>query len=95
MAAYYIFQIEVTDPERYKDYVAVAPATIANHGGEYLVRGGDYEVVEGEWPARRMVVLRFPSMEQARAWYDSAEYAQPKSMRHGAAKANAILVEGV
>ena len=95
MAAYCIFRIDITDPEGFKRYAEAVPETIRRHGGEYLVRGGTYEVLEGEWPQRRMVVLRFPSMEQAREWYTSQDYAGPKALREAAARAEAILVEGV
>ena len=95
MAGYCIFQIEITDPDGFEAYKAAVAPTVAQHGGEYLVRGGQYEVLEGTWPERRMVVLRFPSVEQARRWYDSEEYAGPKVMRAAAARSDAILVEGV
>jgi uncharacterized protein (DUF1330 family) len=94
MAAYCIFQLEITDPEEFKAYQAVVPATIARYGGEYLVRGGAWQVLEGTWPERRVVVLKFPSVEQARRWYDSQDYREPKAMRLRSSRADAILVEG-
>jgi len=94
MAGYFIFQIEVTDPERYREYAALVPDTVKQYGGEFLVRGGEYEVLEGQWPERRVVVLRFPSVEQAKRWYDSAEYAEPKKIRQSAARGDGILIEG-
>lgn len=95
MTAYCIFHIEVTDPEKYRDYAAAVPATIAQYGGEYLVRGGDFEVLEGHAPAPRTVVLKFPSSEQARRWYHSAEYRSVGAIRQSAAQTDAILIEGV
>lgn len=95
MAAYFIVQIEVTDPERYKEYAGLASPTIEQYGGEYLVRGGNFEVVEGEWNRPRVVVVKFSSVEQAKRWYDSPEYQGPKAIRHAASRSNAILVEGV
>ena len=65
MAAYIIVQIEVTDPETFETYRQQVPAIIERHGGEYLVRGGAMEVLEGDWPLPRVVVLKFPSMDQA------------------------------
>jgi uncharacterized protein (DUF1330 family) len=95
MAAYVIVDLEVTDPARYDEYRQRVPATLAAYGGRFLVRGGALEVVEGNWRPRRLVVLEFPSLAQARRWYDSAEYREPKAMRLSASKANMILVEGV
>ena len=67
MAAYVLAEIEITNPEGYKEYTAAVPATIAKYGGRFLVRGGNAEVLEGEWPAgRRRVVLEFPSC----SWHD-------------------------
>ena len=95
MSAYCIFHIEVTDPQKYRDYAATVPATISKYGGEYLVRGGEFEVLEGSAPAPRTVVLKFPSFEQARRWYDSVEYQAPRAIRQSAARTNAIVIEGM
>lgn len=95
MTAYCIFQIEITDQQRYEQYKSLAPASISAYGGEFLVRGGRMEVLEGQWRPGRVVVLRFPSMEQAQAWYDSQEYADARELRHAAAVSDAVLVEGV
>jgi len=92
---YVVVQVDVQDPEKFEEYRALVPATIAQYGGEYLVRGGQFEKLEGAEPLGRMVVLKFPSYAQAKAWYDSEEYKGPKAMRHAASRANAILVEGV
>ena len=94
MPAYTMFQMTVTDPERYKEYAAQVLPTIEKFGGRFLVRGGSYEVLEGEWPERRHVVLEFPSAEQARAWYDSVDYAALKAMRQSASQGAGILIEG-
>jgi uncharacterized protein (DUF1330 family) len=95
MAAYVIVDIEVTDPAGFDEYRQRVPATLAAHEGRFLVRGGAYEVVEGSWRPRRLVVLEFPSLAQARRWYDSEEYREPKAMRLRASKANIVFVEGV
>jgi uncharacterized protein (DUF1330 family) len=95
MAAYLIGQIEITDPEAYDDYRRQVAPTMEGRGAKILVRGGDMNRLEGDWPYDRVVVLEFPSMEAARAWYDSAEYAGPKALRQGASRGNMILVEGV
>jgi uncharacterized protein (DUF1330 family) len=95
MAAYVIANLEVTDPVRYAEYRQQVPATVAAYGGRFLVCGGEHEVVEGDWSPRRLVVLEFPSLAQARRWYESEEYRGPKAIRLAAASTNAIIVEGV
>ena len=73
-AAYVIVEMKVSDPEQYKQYMAAAPATIAACGGEYLVRGGRHEALEGDWQPARVAMLKFPSYEKAKAWYDEGGY---------------------
>ena len=94
MAAYVIAEIEVTDPEGYRPYTELVPASIALYGGRFLVRGGATEVLEGDWPARRRVIIEFPSTDAARAWWDSPEYARAKAMRRAASNGRLILLEG-
>ena len=95
MPAYVIAQIEVTDTKAFEDYRRRVPDTIAKYGGEYVVRGGALEVLEGNWAHPRCVIIRFPSMERARAWYESPDYAGPKALRRSASRGNLVLVEGV
>jgi uncharacterized protein (DUF1330 family) len=95
MPALIIVDIEVLDPVRYEDYKRLASAAIAAHGGRYLARGGKSEVLDGEWQPRRLVVLEFDSMEKARAWRDSPEYAEAKKVRDDCARVNMVVVEGV
>ena len=94
MAAYVIADVNVTDPTLYDDYRKMVPATIAKYGGRFLARGGAFEVKEGDWKPARLVVLEFPSMEQARKWYHSPEYAPALALRLKAASAKLVLVEG-
>lgn len=95
MAGYLIVQVEVNDPDVYETYKAQVPPTLAAYGGEFVVRGGELEVLEGTWPMPRAVVIRFPSVERAKAWYNSPEYAGPKALRQSASRGNIIIVEGV
>ena len=95
ITAYVIFDIEVTDPDGYEEYKKLAPPTIAMYGGKYIVRGGKAEVLEGNWLPERMVVLEFENGEQAKAWLNSPEYSQARSMRHKYAETNMIVVEGI
>ena len=94
MAGYIIAEVQVTDPERYEEYRRQVEGTIAAYGGKYLVRGGKAEALEGDAPRGRLVVLEFESYEQARAWYDSSEYAGPKELRHATSTGRVIIVEG-
>ena len=95
MAAYVIAEVEITNPEGYKEYTIHVPATIAKYGGRFLARGGAAEVLEGEWPQKRRVIIEFASMEAARRWWNSPEYEKPKAMRRANSEGRLILLEGV
>jgi uncharacterized protein (DUF1330 family) len=95
-AAYLIVEMNISNPEQYKEYMARAPAAVKAAGGEYLVRGGKQETLEGDWKPHRVAMLRFPSYEQAKAFYDGEMYTQARSFRQGATEYfNMVLVEGV
>ncbi len=94
MACYTVGHIKVTDMESYKEYVAQVPATIANHGGEYLVRGGHATDIEGEMPGDRHVVLRWPDRATAEGWYNSPEYQAILPIRLGASTGVMTIVDG-
>lgn len=93
-AAYVIAEIEITNPDGYREYTTMVPATVQKYGGRFLVRGGKTEVLEGEWPERRRVVIEFPSYEQAKKWWDSPEYEKPKALRKANSKGRLVLIEG-
>ncbi len=93
-AAYLVGDIEVTDPDTYAKYAAGVPDTVAAYGGKYLVRGVSGEVLEGSWAPKRLVVLEFESMERAKAWYDSPEYADLKKLRQSASNGKLIFAQG-
>lgn len=90
-----IVDIEVTDPVLYEEYKRLASLSIVAHGGRYLVRGGTSEVLDGTWTPRRLVVLQFDSVDQAKAWRHSPEYAEAKKVREHCARSNMVVVEGV
>lgn len=91
----YVFaSVEVTDPETYAKYRELVPATIAQYGGRYLVRGGETESLEGDTPPARVVILEFDSVAQAKAWHSSPEYEKPKKIRQSASKGTVWVVEG-
>ena len=87
MAAYVIYQGEVTDPAHYEVYKEQAAASIAAAGGRYVVRGGEIEVLEGDAPAGRTVVLEFPTRRAALDWYRGDRYTEVRKLREGAARA--------
>jgi uncharacterized protein (DUF1330 family) len=95
MPAYVIVDIEVTDRERYAEYIRVAPASIAKYGGRYLARGGKTRTLEGSWQAKRLVILEFASLERAEQWWASEEYAAAKALRQAASRTNMVVIEGV
>ncbi len=95
MPAYIIVEVTVTDPDRYEDYKKLTPGTLALFGGKFIVRGGPCETLEGNWQPGRIVVLEFPSSEQAKAWYHSSEYTAAKQIRLEASTGKMILVEGI
>jgi uncharacterized protein (DUF1330 family) len=94
MPAYVINDMEVTDPDAFADYAKLSPSTVAQYGGRFLVRGGAIELVEGDRTPKRLVVIEFGTVERARAWLASPEYAPARRLRQGAAKSNLIVVEG-
>ena len=90
-----ILDIDVIDPEGYKEYASLAPATVALYGGRYLARGGANETLEGDWHAKRLVILEFENADRARAWLNSPEYAPARKLRHQYANSNMVVVEGI
>jgi uncharacterized protein (DUF1330 family) len=92
--AYVIGDIDVHDPETYREYVALVPGTLEPFGGRFVVRGGAHESLEGDWRPRRLVVLEFPSADHARRWYASEGYVKAMAIRRRAATGNLVLVEG-
>ncbi|MDP6574168.1 MAG: DUF1330 domain-containing protein [Rhodospirillales bacterium] len=95
MAGYIFVQTEVSDAGKYDTYKQAVPAVIEKFGGRFIVRGGDMEALEGAYDGPRVVILEFPSVEQARAFWNSPEYAEVKALREGAANMTAVLIEGV
>ena len=95
MSAYVIVQIEIHDPATYERYKELAPPSIAQYGGRYVARGGATATLEGDWSPSRLVILEFPSMDAARAWWASPEYAEAKAMRQAAARSEMVAVQGL
>ena len=92
--AYLVVDAQSSDPQAMARYRELAQAAVAAYGGRYLVRGGEYAVLEGDWRPQRLVVVEFPSMEQARGFYDSPEYRAAREARAGVSSFDMVLVEG-
>jgi uncharacterized protein (DUF1330 family) len=95
MAAYVIADTEIVDPGLGARYRELAQKSIAHYGGRYIVRGGEVEPVEGDWLPHLFVVVEFPSMDRARQWYRSPEYAEALDLRQTALRRRLIFVEGI
>lgn len=95
MPAYVIVDVQVHDPEGYAEYRQLSGASVEQYGGQFLVRGGAVEVVEGDWQPGRFVVIQFPSMEQAKTWYNSPEYTTARAIRQRYSTGKLMFVEGV
>jgi uncharacterized protein (DUF1330 family) len=94
MAAYVIVDIDVKDPVEYAKYKDMAAPVVAAFGGRYLARGGKTETLEGNWVAKRLVILEFESAARAKEWLNSKEYSAARALRHKTAESNMIVVEG-
>ena len=95
MAAYILGQINITDVDTFKRYSEKVALTVQQYGGRYLVRGGAVEKLEGSFSGRRMVVIEFRSVEAAKKWYTSEEYALLIELRRSASDGDLLLVDGV
>jgi len=94
MPAYIVVEVEVHDPQRYEDYKEMVPVSLEAYDGHFIVRGGKVETLEGEWSPKRMVIVEFPSVEKAKAWWGSEEYAEAKALRQATARTQMVVVEG-
>ena len=94
MAAYVMGDIEVTDPTAFQEYRNRVGATVEQYGGKFVVRGGRVNPKEGDWKPRLLVMLEFPSLEQAERWYNSSEYKPLIAIREKAARTQLIIAEG-
>jgi uncharacterized protein (DUF1330 family) len=95
MAAYMMIRIEVDDPSRLKDYQAAAPAIVEKYHGRFIVRGGATVTLEGPPESRRMVVIEFPELSDAEAFYHSPEYAEARKLREGVGVFECVAVDGI
>jgi uncharacterized protein (DUF1330 family) len=94
MRAYIVVEIDIHDPTTYERYKGMAPSSIAQYGGKYLVRGAKTTTLEGGWDPKRFVILEFPTADAAKKWWSSPEYAPAKAIRQKSSTTDMILVEG-
>lgn len=95
MAGYIVVQVKIHDAEGFSVYRDMVPPTLEVYGGRYLVRGGEWELLEGDWNPERVVIIEFDSVEQAKAWWSSEEYAPAKKLREQTAESRLIVIEGL
>lgn len=93
--AYIIADVTVTNPDQMAQYRVWSSKAMQEFGAEILVRGGAVEVLEGTWQPTRLVVMKFPSVDQAKAMYHSDTYTHARSLREGAGVMRMVVVEGV
>ena len=95
MAAYVIFDVDITDPKRYQEFMAEVKPALESAGARYLARGGHHKVHEGDWNPRRIVLIEFPSTSAWESFYNGATYQGLKSIRDACSSARLVSVEGL
>src|SRR3954453_22907907 len=95
MPAFIIVDVTIHNQKEYEGYKLLTPASISAYGGRFIVRGGQTESLEGDWNPQRLVVLEFPSVERAKEWWASEEYAPAKKIRQANATTKMLVVDGV
>ena len=95
MAAYVIVDVEITDESLYRQFMERVTGTVESHGGRFVVRGGEFEEILGDWSPRRLAVLEFGDVEQIRTWLASPEYTALDDMRSRSSNINMVVVDGV
>ena len=94
MPAYVIVRVEVTDRDKYNEYLKAGPGTLAQYGGKFIARNGEKATLEGPEETRRLIILEFPSLAKAKEWYNSKEYQDAKKLRAGASIGSLVAIEG-
>ena len=95
MTAFILARVEITDWDRYKEYVKETPGVVEKYGGRFIARGGKVETLEGAEEKGRVVLIEFPSFEMAKEFYYSPEYQEVKKLRAGAASGHFLVIDGV
>ena len=95
MAAFVVVQESIENEAIFARYRAKAPATVEAYGGKFLARGGNLEVLEGELPHKRLVILEFPTRQDAIAWYNSPEYQEILPLRLSSSRGIFAVLDGM
>jgi uncharacterized protein (DUF1330 family) len=95
MSGYIIAIVQVTNPTQYEEYKKWSTLAMKAHNAEVCVRGGQVQLLEGDWAPERVVILKFPTFAAAKAFYETPEYLQAREARAGAAIMRMIAVEGL
>ena len=95
MPAYLIANVDIKNVEKFQEYLKATPSIIKKYGGKFLVRGGDFEVYEGNWNPKRLVLIEFESMQKAKQFYNSPEYRAVKKIRQSSAYTEWVFVDGL
>jgi uncharacterized protein (DUF1330 family) len=95
MAAYVITDVDIIDPEGYKEYQKIGPLSVTKYGGRFLAQGGGFEVLKGKWLPKRLVIIEFESAKRAKEWWSSEEYRAAKAVRQRTADTKMVIVEGL
>jgi uncharacterized protein (DUF1330 family) len=95
MAVYVIASLTIKDAVRFEEYKRTLLPSMEKYGARFVARGGPIHVLEGVWPRERLIIAEFPSMEQAREWWGSPEYAEPKALRQATTDSELVIVQGV
>lgn len=94
MAAYVIFDVEISDPAQYQEFMTGVKPALEAAGAKYLARGGEHKVYEGDWEPRRIVLIEFPSVEAWETFYNGETYQGLKAIRDACSSARLVGVEG-
>ena len=94
MAGFVIIDVEITNAERYGEFMEKVTATVEAHGGKFTVRGGAFDVIEGDWTPNRLALLEFATVEDSKAWLASPEYNALNEIRTSSSNINMVVVEG-
>lgn len=95
MAAYLIANVEINNSEKFKEYMAATPNILKKYSGRFLVRGGELWIAEGDWNPKRLVVVEFDTLEQAKEFWNSEDYRPLKELRQSSAYTDMIFVDGI
>ncbi|HEX5265779.1 MAG TPA: DUF1330 domain-containing protein [Acidimicrobiales bacterium] len=95
MTAYVVIDVQSTDEAKAARYRELSGPSVERHGGRFLVRGGPFDVLEGDWVPTRLVIVEFASVEAAREWYESEDYLEARAVRAGAGAWRMVVVDGL